>query len=224
MYKLTNTCNETYAEEHQFNPMQWKIVHPQGKNVYKDVSGWIVCKDFFNDYAYTLNTGKAFTIYGYSAGNMQPANKDQDFYVALRKLCDEFFDNIKVLNDYLISQKLPCVSLSPGKKGEALLTIPRYYLNNTHHISLITLIIRLLNNPIKFADWDALCKHSDFEGGDSWKWADVVSKGVFFNIPDSLREFVYYVDKNYNSKTVNEGYQLASLVHNNGVISWQKAF
>jgi len=224
MYKLLNVCNETYAEEHQVNPIQWKIVHPEGKNTYKDVSGWIVCKDFFNDYAFTLNTGKSFTIYGYNAGNMQPTDKNQDFFCALRGLVPNFYGNIDMFNGYLESQNLPQLTLEKGKTGEALLTIPRYYLNNTHHISLVSLIVRLCNIQKDFKTWESLCSFTDFEGGDSWKWERVVKKGAFFKVPEKLKEFVYYVGPDYNNKTVMDGYQLASLVHNNGVLSWQAQF
>jgi hypothetical protein len=129
------------------------------------------------------------------------------------------------MNDWLHwHEGMPVIAMDGWKEGKVLITIPREYFRNTYNISLLSLIIRLMNVAQVFESFEDVIKEKDFYPKDQNLWDQVVAKGVFFNLPEHLKKFVWYYDANNNSETKKEGYNIPSLVHNCGVLAWSKGF
>ena len=219
--KVTIKPKATYAEEGQPNPLNWYILKKTGKDTFENVSAPIICKDFFNDLAYTLQTGKSFSIYGFNAGSFKlPA--DEPVYMLLTKTTPQFIGNFyNVLNPWLVEQKCPSIDLMIVDNGY-LIKFDLWYFKNVYRISLVSLIIRLLNVEHSFKDFQEVIDYKKFPTKDQLKWDQVVKKGVFFKIPNKLEKYIWYCGKDHNSETIKEGYQVSSMVHNNGVLEWSQ--
>jgi hypothetical protein len=214
-----------YSEIPQPNPLRWYIVVPKGAATYENVSGELKCKDFFNDLAYTIQTGKDFSIYGFNAGTYSPPKKDKPVYLAVKHTTAYFEGNMKVLNKWLEKdQGFPAVGVEKSQEGIYLLTIPPIYWTNTYYTSLITLVIRLMNQEEAFSSFDEVIKKTTFAVQDQNLWKQVVAKKWFFkNLPTKLSKYVYYCGEAYNSEKQVDAYSISQLVHNNGVIGWMNA-
>lgn len=217
--KVTLTPIEPYAEEHQPNPLTWYILKKTGKDTFVNVSAPIVCKDFFNDLAYTLMTGKSFGIYDFNAGKFKlPAN--EPVYMLLTKTTPQFLTNLtSVLNPELLASQMPMIGAMEVDNGILVSFDPKFF-NNTYNISLVSLIIRLLNIEHSFKDFEEVKKYDGFPMKDQLKWNAVVAKNKWFSLPEKFKEYVWYCGPQHNSKTLTDEYQLSQLVHNNGVLSW----
>lgn len=223
--KMTN--KGPYAEEGQPNPMRWMILSRTASGTYQNESAWLKCKDFFNDLAYTMQTGKSFEIYCFDAGKMRASFETTDgrINMLLDVLTPTFLHNLEMVNGWLQEeQELPRVEWEKQDDGKVFITFDPVYFHNTYNISLISLIIRLCNydNMVfnTFKDLEA-CKK--FPHGDQWKWNTVIKKGIYFNLPEALQKYVWYEDATHNSETIKDGYSIPQLVHNNGVVAWTKA-
>lgn len=214
-----------YSEIPQPNPLRWYIVVPKGAATYENVSGELKCKDFFNDLAFTIQTGKDFTIYGFNAGNYSPPKKDQPVYLAVKNTTPYFESNMKVLNKWLEKdQGFPAVWCEKSQEGLYLLTIPPIYWTKTYYTSLITLVIRLMNQEEAFSSFDEVIKKTTFAVQDQNLWKQVVAKKWFFkDLPTKLNKYMYYAGSAYNSEKGVQDYAIPQLVHNNGVIGWMTA-
>lgn len=214
-----------YAEIPQPNPLRWYIVVPKGKDTYENMSGEIKCKDFFNDLAYTIQTGESFTIYSFNAGSYSPPKKDKPVYLAVKNTTPHFEANMKVLNQWLEKdQGFPAVGCEKSQEGLYLLTIPPIYWTKTYYTSLITLVIRLMNQNTPFTSFDEVIKKTTFAVQDQNLWKQVVAKKWFFkDLPKNLSKYIYYAGSAYNSEKPPAGYALSTTVHNNGVIGWMNA-
>ena len=221
MFKVNIKHTGSYAEEGQTNPIRWINLKKIDDKTFESASNWWKCKDFLNDLAYTYQTGKSFSIYGWNAGNIPTPPKGEDFWFAVKNLSSDFFHNIEnVLNPWLKEQKMPEVKLV--KQDPVLLALHPKYFDNTYNISLITLIIRLCNyEGMKFNNFQEVIDCNKFPGGDQDKWDAVTTKKRYFNIPVKFRKYVWYSSPQYNSE-VDVGYQISGLVHNNGVVDWGK--
>lgn len=214
-----------YSEIPQPNPLRWYIVVPKAKNTYENVSGELKCKDFFNDLAYTIQTGKVFTIYGFNAGSYSPPKKDKPVYFAVKNTTAYFESNMKVLNKWLEQdQGFPAIGVEKSEEGLYLLTVPPIYWTKTYYTSLITLVIRLMNQEEAFSSFDEVIKKTSFAVQDQNLWKQVVAKKWFFNnLPTKLSKYMYYCGEAYNSEKQVADYSISQLVHNNGVIGWMTA-
>jgi hypothetical protein len=214
-----------YSEIPQPNPLRWYIVVPKDKQTFENVSGELKCKDFFNDLAYTIQTGKDFTIYGFNAGQYSPPKKDKPVYLAVKYTTNWFETNMKVLNKWLVEdQGFEPIGVDKSQEGLYLLTIPAIYWTKTYYTSLITLLIRLMNQEQEFKTFDEVVKKTTFATQDQNLWKQVVAKGWFFkNLPKALSKYVYYAGSAYNSEKPVDSYAISSTVHNNGVIGWMNA-
>lgn len=214
----------SYAEEHQDNPLLWMILSKKGEDLHQE-SGWLKCKDFFNDLAYTIQTGKNFTIYGFNAGTMNPPKKDEPVYMLIKGIQSAFFHNLSVVNSWLSDKKLPEI-YTLNQEDQAEIQFDPFYFKNTYNISLISLMLRVINCTRVFSSFEEICKaiHLPAGTGDRWKWDAVVKKGVFFNLPEKLKDYVWYCGPERNSKKPGPEYSLSNLVHNNGVIDWSNYF
>lgn len=214
-----------YSEIPQPNPLRWYIVVPKGESSYENVSGEIKCKDFFNDLAYTIQTGDSFSIYSFEAGKYSPPKKDKPVYLAVKFTTAYFEHNMKVLNKWLEKdQGFQAVGCEKSQEGLYLLTIPSTYWTKTYYTSLITLVIRLMNQDQLFSSFDEVIKKTNFAVQDQNLWKQVVAKKWFFkDLPKNLSKYIYYAGSVYNSETPPAGYALSQTVHNNGVIGWMNA-
>ena len=214
-----------YSEIPQPNPLRWYIVVPKGAATYENVSGEVKCKDFFNDLAYTIQTGRHFSIYGFNAGQYFPPTKDKPVYLAVKNTTQFFEANMKVLNQWLEEdQKFPTIGCEKSQEGLYLLTIPPIYWTKTYYTSLITLVIRLMNQEEAFSSFDEVIKKTTFAVQDQNLWKQVVAKKWFFkDLPAKLSKYIYYAGSAYNSEQGVSDYALSQTVHNNGVIGWMNA-
>lgn len=223
--KINITNKSAYAEEGQPNPMRWLLLSRNEDGSYKNESAWLKCKDFFNDLAYTIQTGKSFTIYGFNAGNMNPSKKGESVYMLLDVLTNNFVDNLVTINEWLVDEQgMPYIEWEIQKDDKVFIKLPPEYFKNTYNISLITLIIRLLNyDDLVFKSFKDLEKCKKFPHGDQWKWDTAVAKGIYFNLPKELEQYIWYQGKEYNNIKKSEGYDIPGLVHNCGLCAWTKA-
>lgn len=220
MLTVNITSKTGYAEESQPNPLRWYILD-KTENGFQNVSAQIKCKDFFNDLAYTLQTGKKFSIYGFNAGNFNLDPKNP-VWMLLTETTESFEHNFQVMNTWLKTQKAPQIPLEKTDKGW-LVTFDLWYFKNVYRISLVSLIIRLMNVDKKFKDFIEVQAYGSFPPKDQTKWSVVVSKGVYFQVPAKLDKYLWYCGEQYNSATVKDGdYQVSSFVHNNGVLEWSR--
>lgn len=218
---ITITQKGPYVEVAQPNPLRWMIVTPTEDGGFKNETGWLKCRDFFNDYVYARHTGKTFAIYGFDTSKINVAPKDQPMYMLL-DVCTQYFQhNLEVLNIWLLSQDLPQIEFEHYKDKMWLIALDPLYLESTHHVSLITLFIRLMNQEFEFQDFDAVLTYNKFPYTEQEKLDKIKAKGLFFNLPEKVNGHIWYTGPDYNSKkTPDIGYGMSSTVHNNGVLGW----
>lgn len=218
--KLTYTPKGTYSEIGQPNPIRWAILSGTPETGFVNESSWLKCKDFFNDYVVAYNGGKRFSIYAFSTENMTIPAKGEPVYMAVKDTAYNFLSNLEVLNTG-IPHPIGVHTID----GVVVLEIPAFYFESTYNISLISLMIRLCSIVYPFVDYQEFVNYKDHATQDQNLWDNVVKHGKFFNLPEQLKQYVWYEGTQYNDKVFKgEGYQLASLVHNSGVISWSKYF
>jgi hypothetical protein len=218
--KITLKPGGSYVEEMQPNSLRWWILKEIAPEQFVNVSCEIKCKDFFNDLAYTLQTGKSFTIYGFNAGEFG-FKKGENIPMLLTSTCKEFMGNVEVFNNYLNVQDIPTIKATEIKEG-VFISLDPWFWKNTYRVSLVSLIIRLLNNPVVFKDFNEIVAYKNYPTKDQGKWDIVVKKGKFFNTPKHLDKYVWYCGDDFNSETSVASYDLPGCVHNNGVISWSQ--
>jgi hypothetical protein len=218
--KITYTSKGHYSEISQPNPIRWAILSGTPETGFVNESSWLKCKDFFNDYVVAYNGGKRFNIYGFSTVGMNIPEKGMPVYIAVKDLTSEFLNNLTTINE-----KLPrSIKWHKADDGTIVLELDSFYFECTYNISLISLMIRLCNIKHTFSSFDEFYNYKSYAAQDQNLWNNVVSKGVMFNLPETLRQYVWYAGKDHNSEQKVEGYSLASLVHNNGIISYSAHF
>lgn len=221
--KLTITTKSAYAEEGQPNPLRWLILSGTPEKGFVNESAWLRCKDFFNDYAVAYNGGPRFGIYGFSTEAMTIPKKGEPVFMALNGTTKEFLHNLLALNDWLVPH--PPIAFHNTPAADCIIKIPGEYFQNTYSISLLSLIIRLMNCEKKFKDFGEAISYKGFPDKDQQKWNQVVAKNVFFALPEKFQKYTWYVGEQHNSESKDlPGYQLSSLVHNGGVLSYSKFF
>lgn len=219
---------KTYTEIGQPNPLRWIICNDDKKGNAVQVSNIIRCKDFFNDLTYTIQTGKGFSIYGFNAKEYSPPKKGEPVVFAVKFLFPEFFSNMEVLNSWLVNEQgFPAIDvLQQPDKTTAVLKIPGKYFENTYFTSLVTLLIRLMNNQIKFKNFEEVTKY-DFHVQEMALFKQVLATKWFFkNFPKTGYKYVWYQGEDYNSEVENSKpspYGVSSMVHNNGLVSWSNS-
>lgn len=218
--KFTYTSKGTYSEIGQPNPIRWAILSGTPETGFVNESSWLKCKDFFNDYVVAYNGGKRFGIYGFSTEHMNIPEKGQPVYMAVKDLTSSFLPNLNTLNGGLPEP----VGVLKAEDDTVVLRIPAYYFENTYNISLISLMIRLCNIDYVFSSYEEFVNYKQHAGQDQNLWNNVVAKGKYFNLPDHLKGYVWYAGEQYNSTKEMQVYQMSSLIHNGGVVSWGAHF
>jgi hypothetical protein len=221
MSKFTYTPKGLYSEIGQPNPIRWCLLSGTPETGFVNESSWLKCKDFFNDYVVAYNGGQRFGIYGFSTEKMVIPAKGEPVYMAVKDLTQAFLPNLNVLNGGLPNP----VEVLKTDDGTVVLKLPSFYLESTYNISLISLMIRLCNIAHTFSNYEEYVNYKQHASQDQNLWNTVVSKGVFFNLPEELQGYVWYAGEEYNDKKFKGAvYQMSSLVHNGGVIAWSKYF
>jgi len=213
MYKFTPILNKTYAEIEQANPLRWEILYRESEDSFISQSGYIKCKDFFNELVRKYNTGVDSSIYSFSTKDIKL--NDAGVYFRMYHTTPLFEDNIeKVLN----TSKDSDLHVTMEKvDGATLLFIPRYYWTSTYLTSLVTFYIRCCNCEVALSSIDDLwAKTNDAAIHDKGK-ALALKWG--FDVPEVYQQYWYYCNDTNNSVKEPSPYS-ASIVHNNGVMSW----
>lgn len=218
--KFTYKSKSSYAEESQANPIRWAILKQDKEGNFTNESAWLMCKDFFNDYVVAYNGGPRFNIYGFSTVGMDIPEHGLPVFIAVKGLNKYFHENMGMLNNYLFHMKHPPVTFEQVVGDcELVLLIDPFFLKCTYNISLLSLIIRCLNDGIEFPTWEDFLKCERFNHRDMPKIGAIIKKGVFFELPEKLSKFTWWASDKYNSDVECPVYQLSSLVHNGGCVS-----
>lgn len=215
--KTSNTFGH-YSEECQPNLLSWMLMKEVKEGEYENIAGVMKCKDYFNDVAVTLQTGKPIVAYGFTTENLG-LDKEKPVSILLTNLTNSFENNLTVFNKYLDEHILPTITYTVVQRG-VLIAVDPWYWKNTYRISLLTLIIRLLNVDTKFNSFKEIESFKQFNIKDQGKWDKVVAKGIYFHIPEKWNKFSWYAGGDYNSEKCNDLLGLATVIHNNGVLSW----
>lgn len=222
MLKLSLNNNDTYSEEKQKNPIRWKILYKQEDGVFTDQTGWIKCKDFFNDVVAYLKEGTVFSIYRF---DNQIQKNDEGMYVLLNYIEDKptFLSNMQVVNERL-QEDLQCsIEVLDHEDDMVVVNIPNPLWESTYRISLATMVIRLSNYGYLYEDWHSLWKegapiHTMESAFSPEAIENVAEKG--FLVAEPMQDFWWFCGKDFNSKKAPE--QGGGLIHNNGVSDWTR--
>lgn len=229
MELIYNHLENIYTEAGQNNPIRWILVEPDKEkpNIFYNVSQLFRCKDYFNDFVYKRRTKKSFTAYGFPTNKITSSEKDYG-YVVITGVEPAFLSNLKLLNNWLLKDQCHSTikvtdiditnNLAIDKKG-LLLAIPPFYLRNTYNISLLSFLIRYINQKIKYNTWQQLI-NSQVTGNDSVIMPRIKIKNKWFKFHPLLKKYIFYIDKGVNSD-MKEPVIYKDSIHNNGCLSWE---
>lgn len=212
--KITWKTQPSYAEEGQPNPLRWAILSGSLEEGFTNETSWLKCKDFFNDYCYTYNTGKPMAIYGFNTKDMAIPAKGEPVYIAVKDITPQFKENVQNVTSN--------VAIHEADDGTCVLELHPDHFANTYSISLVSLVIRLCNVEHSFGSLEEMKVYQKFPSQDQSKWNQVVAKKVFFSLPEKLKKYIWYSGEQHNSETevTMASYQLASNIHNCGVLTY----
>lgn len=221
-YKFEKSTGVTYSEIGQPNPLRWEILFRDGDN-FTPQSGLLKCKDFFNDMVSKIVHGKDLSIYGWTTSCLKL--NDDVIWMRLHHLNNpELFQKnvLDVLNPKLKEDMDIEISVDLLPNSCALVGFPVALFKNTYLISLSSWVVRLCNYGSKLESFDKA-----LDGPEAKADCAIHSKGVVlvrkwgFKIPKDYQPFWYYSSKEWNG--VNKPEPCASVIHNNGVMSWSSA-
>jgi len=218
---LKKHIHELYAEMPQPNPLSWRIMHKRGDTLVSQ-SCPIRCKDFFNDIVAYKNAKYAFSIYSFD--NRVKFNKG-GLPVLLTNIADrnKFMYNFAVVAIKLDDDLDVDIQTYDVEEG-VVVVIPNKVLKSTYYTSLLTMMIRCCNYDIEYECWD------DFFAEDAPMNtvenafdddAKIFTKEAGFKLLPKYRKLWYNSTHGYNSASGHE--LVASIIHNNGVVSWVKS-
>jgi hypothetical protein len=219
-FKYTSKQNENFTESGQENPIRWAFCL-KTEDGFENAANWMKCKDFLNDICVAYQGGARFYIYGFNTKELKVPEKGQPIYLAVTKLQQGFRHNMGVFNEWLDATGYPMITLHEIEDDLVVLEFPEFFFSNTHHTSLVTLIIRLMNVKNEFVNFEAVIEYPGFCYGDQTKWTNVVQFGRYFALPEQLKKFSWYANSGNNSERTNcNAYSLSNIIHNNGCLSW----
>lgn len=217
--KLNN--NKTYAEVGQVNPLRWKTLYRESPTEFVDQSGWIKCKDFYNDTVAYFKSGVIFSIWSYD--NAVKKN-DEGVYFLLKYIKDKasFLRNLEIVNKQLFKDLNCTVGHLPVDENDSLIIlIPNQLWESTYRISLITLCVRLCNYGYDHKSWEEFW-HSQSPGIaiDKVVSADAVQNILKygFHVPQKFSKYWWFAGLNHNSEKLPK--QTGAMIHNNGINDW----
>ena len=218
--KIKQTNNQTYSEVGQVNPLRWKTLYHHGNGEFTDQSGWIKCKDFYNDTVAFFREGTKFSIYNYQNDIKK---NDEGVYFLLKYIRDKksFFEGLKVINHQL-RKDLECeVGYWDHDNDEVVLLIPNELWSTTYRISMITMVVRLCNYGTIYKSWEDIW-HTDnpahkFDHAFT-PFAIKNAKELGFKVPEQFKKYWWYCGPQHNSEVVKK--QTGGTIHNNGVSNW----
>jgi len=212
---------EHYAEMPQPNPLSWRIMHKRGETLVSQ-SCPIRCKDFFNDVVAWKQAKHAFSIYSFD--NRVKFNKD-GLHVLLTNIADmgKFMYNFAVVAVKLDEDLGVDIQTYDVPEGVVII-IPNKVLKSTYYTSLLTMAIRCCNYDVKYESWGDL-----FADGAPMNTvenafdndAKTFTKQHGFKLLPKYRKLWYNSTHGYNSASGHD--LVASIIHNNGVVSWVKS-
>lgn len=213
---------DTYSEVGQTNPLRWMFLEEKEEGVYQSSSGWIKCKDFFNDVVYFREAGKGFGIYSFDCSTVGTA-KGKDVAFLMKGTKEGFDTNLGQLNKFLHDNGFPTMTWGLTDRG-FVLTTPSYYWESTYRISLLSFLIRICNINKSVKSWEELLSTKQ-SGEDQGLLDRVVKENIFFKIPKKYAGYFYYAGKEYNGNKGKDNTKnfYSTVVHNNGMISWYNA-
>lgn len=222
MFNIKIKDNSTYAEEGQKNPIRWKTLLRMPDGSFTDQSGWIKCKDFYNDTVAYFKEGSVFSIWGYK-NTIQKNDEGVYFLLKFIQDKDSFFKNLDVVNKQL-DKDLDCqVEYWNHKDDEAIIIIPNALWESTYRISMITMVVRLCNYGVLYTCWDDLWAAKAPVNTVEHSFTDDAknnAKTRGFLVPDAVKDFWWYCGPKYNSKVSPK--QTGHTIHNNGVSNWSE--
>jgi hypothetical protein len=224
MFKIMFQDNTTYNEVGQVNPLRWKTLWKQPDGAFVDQSGWIKCKDFYNDTVAYFKEGSVFYIYGYK--NAIKKN-EEGVYFLLKFIKDKptFFKNMESVNEQLFADLCCNVQvLDMDADDEVVVCIPLELWESTYRISMITMVVRLCNYGVLYKTWeDIWAEKSPVNTVEQAFTAEAKAnaKTLGFLVPDKFKEFWYFAGPEFNSKKAPRPPQDV-IIHNNGVSNWSE--
>lgn len=222
MFKINIKDKTTYAEVGQTNPLRWKTLFRETKDAFTDQSGWIKCKDFYNDTVAYFKEKSVFSIYGYK--NAIKKN-DEGVYFLLKFIKDKpsFFHNIGVMNERLKADLGCVVGAWDHNEDEVVILIPTELWETTYRISMVTFVIRLCNYGNTYNVWEDFWNtHAPSYKTEHAFTQDAKNNALKlgFRVPKEFDKYWYYAGPSYNSQKNPK--QTGSIIHNNGVSNWSE--
>lgn len=220
MFNIKLTDTSTYAEVGQINPLRWKTLFKEEDGSFTDQSGWVKCKDFYNDTVAYFKEGSVFSIHSYQ--NKIKKN-DEGVYFLLKYIKDKasFFRNIEVMNQRLFTDLKCSVGVWDQGNDEVVICVPLELWETTYRISMVTFVIRLCNYGNEYKCWeDFWDTHAPSYKIESAFTQDAKNNAVQlgFLVPEAFKDYWWYCGPAYNSKVKKN--QTGSTIHNNGVSNW----
>jgi hypothetical protein len=220
MFNLKLNDKSAYIEIGQRNALRWKTLFREG-DIFTDQSGWIKCKDFFNDTVAFFKAGTVFSIYGYK-NNIK--KNEEGVYILLKYINDmpSFKSNMEIINQQL-KKDLGCVleMHDTKEKDEQIVLIPTALWETTYRISLVTFVIRLCNYGYKYKEWynffDQEAPACQLEHAFTPQ-AMKMAKELGFKVPEKFAKYWYYAGETYNSEKAPTAQ--GGIIHNNGCSNW----
>ena len=223
MFNIKQTDKSTYAEVPQTNPLRWKTLLKEADGSFSDQSGWIKCKDFYNDTVAFFKEGSVFSIYGYK-NNIKKNEEGVYFLLKFVKDKPSFFKNIDVVNEQLHAD-LGCrlQALDHDVDDEVVLLIPNELWESTYRISMVTMVVRLCNYGCVYEHWNDLWNtHAPSYQIEHAFTQEAKNNAVRlgFKVPQMYANYWFYAGPEFNSK--NKPKQTGGIIHNNGVSNWSE--
>ena len=214
MYKFLEFGQYHYSEAPQNNPLRWQVFYREG-DTFIPQTGVFMCKDYLNDVCAKYN-GADVIAYGMNTKDMKLNDDGIWLKLYFIKYNQDFFDNI----DRCVNQLNPDNPvIMEALESSVLMFIPRFYFNCTYLISLLSFVIRVSNNTIKFKTLtDLLNRSKDIPENAIYGHGTKLAKEWGFNVPEEYQQYWSYYNKTYNS--LSDPMYTGSTIHNNGAQAW----
>lgn len=219
--KFVEKVKTTYNEIGQKNPIRFQIYKKIAEDEYHSVSNKFRCKDFFNDMVVAHKADKEFSIYGFQVGpSMYNKDDKEGVPVVIYNLVPDYETKFQFVNGYMALAGLPKMELEFFDDKSAFVYIPWEYFENTYYISALSLLMRAVNVKDEvFFDLSAMVewyKKNDTE--DFSRLSALLKKGM--DLGDKKKYIWYYSKDRCFPGYEGPLYQLSSLTHNCGLMSW----